>query len=317
MPAAEPSKTDAPQPKSSTQTITLLLIGIVLAAGQWLNRPAVVPNPDVPTKPAIIVPVKVEPVKVEPVTPKINPPKPDPAPTPQAPTPCPYCPPQPTPAPDVTPTVLPILPIPSVIKAISGPDAVKVGEIAEFTSPAGESRRWLVDPELSIRVFDDGQTIILPTDKPGRYVIFLAYGDGRETFAAKKVLAVEGSQPPPPPVILPVTPPDVPPPIVTPPPVPPTVKATAATYVYEQRDGPVPVGVLTALNRLNREKKIVATLIDNDTISGAKDIPKQYKTAVAAARAMGLPTLVVTAGDVVLKTVKAPTTEAAVMEAAQ
>lgn len=102
-----------------------------------------------------------------------------------------------------------------------------------------------------------------------------------------------------------------------PPPVDPTTKATAATYVYEKDDGDIPTPVVVALNRLNREKNIVATPFEDDTTDGDGEVPDQYKVPLEAAKEAGLPSLVVTAGATVLKVVKAPTTEADVIEAVQ
>ncbi len=92
-------------------------------------------------------------------------------------------------------------------------------------------------------------------------------------------------------------------------------KATQATYVYEKDTTGIPNEVATALNKLNRERKILATPHEHDTKNGNQTIPAQYKIAVPAAEAAGLPALVVQAGDRVLKVVKSPTTEAAVLEA--
>lgn len=96
----------------------------------------------------------------------------------------------------------------------------------------------------------------------------------------------------------------------------PSQKATAATYVYEKDDTAIPSQVLLALDKLNRrEPPILATPFEEDTLDGNNQTPAQYQVAVKAARDAGLPSLVVQAGDKVLKVVKAPTTEAQVMEA--
>ena len=101
----------------------------------------------------------------------------------------------------------------------------------------------------------------------------------------------------------------------TPPVVVPSTKAVAATYVYEKDQGTPPPPVMAGLNRLNRERKILATIFEQDTKDGTGEIPEQYKAAVTAAKEAGLPALVVTASGAVVKVVKAPTTEAAVWEA--
>lgn len=91
--------------------------------------------------------------------------------------------------------------------------------------------------------------------------------------------------------------------------------ATAAVYVYEKDKSPVPPGVTTGIDRLNRERKIVATLLEADTTDGTGDVPDQYRAALAAARRAGLPAMVALAGQTVLRTTRAPATEAAVLEA--
>jgi hypothetical protein len=98
-------------------------------------------------------------------------------------------------------------------------------------------------------------------------------------------------------------------------PVDPTTKATAATYVYEKDATAIPAAVMAGLNRLNREKKIIATVFEQDTTDGAGEIPDQYNAAVAEAKKAGLPCLVVMAGANVLGVVKNPTTVEAVWEA--
>ncbi len=91
--------------------------------------------------------------------------------------------------------------------------------------------------------------------------------------------------------------------------------ATAAVYVYEKDDGAVPPFVTVAINKLNRERKVVATLLEADTTDGTGDVPDQYRQALEAARKAGLPAVVALAGQTVLRVTPAPATEAAVMEA--
>lgn len=102
---------------------------------------------------------------------------------------------------------------------------------------------------------------------------------------------------------------------VQPTPVDPNTTVTSATYVYEKDDTAIPVGVSTALNRLNRERNIRATLFEDDTVDGDGDVPDQYKVALQAAVQAGLPAFVVQAGDKVLTVVKAPATEQQILEA--
>jgi hypothetical protein len=98
---------------------------------------------------------------------------------------------------------------------------------------------------------------------------------------------------------------------------PPTTKATAVTFIYEKDQHEVPKPVLSALNKINREKKIVASILEADTTDGTGQVPAQYVVALAAAKKTGLPCLVVTAGDVVLSVTKDPKTEDSVLKAVQ
>ena len=91
--------------------------------------------------------------------------------------------------------------------------------------------------------------------------------------------------------------------------------ATAAVYVYEKDDGGVPAYVTVAVNKLNRDRKIVATLLEDDTTDGDGDIPDQYRAALDAARKAGLPAVVALAGRTVIRVTPRPASEAAVMEA--
>jgi hypothetical protein len=93
-------------------------------------------------------------------------------------------------------------------------------------------------------------------------------------------------------------------------------KPTAVTYVYEKDNGSAPPPILAALDKLNRQG-IFATPFEDDTLDGDGDVPDQYKVPLEAAHKEGLPSLVVTAGDKVLRVVKSPTTEEQVLEAAQ
>jgi hypothetical protein len=91
-------------------------------------------------------------------------------------------------------------------------------------------------------------------------------------------------------------------------------KATAATYTLDDKQHSVPPPVSAALNKLNRQG-ILATVDEVDTTDGSSDVPDQYKVSRPAAIAAGLPALVVMSGEKVLRTVKDPRTEEAVMEA--
>jgi hypothetical protein len=88
-------------------------------------------------------------------------------------------------------------------------------------------------------------------------------------------------------------------------------KATAAVYVYEKSRGGIPPHVGSAIGKLN-ERDILATTHED----GPGVLPKQYEFAVPAAREAGLPSFVTMAGDrSVVKVVKSPATEQAVLEA--
>jgi hypothetical protein len=111
------------------------------------------------------------------------------------------------------------------------------------------------------------------------------------------------------------------PPTVPPGPNPPTTpspsKIDRVTYVWEKDQGPVPQGVAKALQRLNTDSayRVLATDFEEDTIDGSDgQTPDQYVIALKAAREMGLPALVVQAGTVVVKVVKAPKTEVEVLD---
>jgi hypothetical protein len=93
-------------------------------------------------------------------------------------------------------------------------------------------------------------------------------------------------------------------------------KANRAVYVYEKDATPVPTGVTVALDALNR-RGIVANLYEADTTDGDGDVPTQFAAALEAAKASGLPALVVLSGSSVLRVVPAPATDAAVLEAVQ
>lgn len=93
-------------------------------------------------------------------------------------------------------------------------------------------------------------------------------------------------------------------------------KVTAVVYVYEKDSGSVPTAVLTGLDKLNKQG-VVATAFENDTVDGTGETPEQYKVPLAEAKRIGLPALVVMAGDKAVKSLTNPTTEAEVTGAAQ
>ena len=92
-------------------------------------------------------------------------------------------------------------------------------------------------------------------------------------------------------------------------------KVTAVTYVFEKdRNAAVPSPVLYALDKLNREMKIPATIFEYDTTDGTNQVAEQYKPVVEAVTKDDLPALVVLSNMKVLHIVKSPKTEEAVYE---
>ena len=98
-------------------------------------------------------------------------------------------------------------------------------------------------------------------------------------------------------------------------PLDPTTKVTAVAYVYEKNDTSIPSAVVAALNRLNRERQIVATVVEDDVTDGDDEVPEQYRLPIAAARDAGLPALVVLSGSQVIRVVPAPNSAQQVWEA--
>lgn len=173
-----------------------------------------------------------------------------------------------------------------------------------------------------------GRTVLVFINpKPGRYELGLSVQlplgisaenpTGQDPFAEDSlVVDVGGVIPKPvdpkPPVVDPPVDPTKP---VEPPAVDPSTTPTAAIYVYEKDETAVPSAVRSALNRLNRERKILATEFEDDTIDDTGSTPAQYTIPLAAARKAGLPALVVMAGSEVLSVTLAPSTEDQVLEA--
>lgn len=174
-------------------------------------------------------------------------------------------------------------------------------------------------PEDSIATLDG---IRLNADRTKLICDLVNAGDG--TFVLRyqpvgkaeivRTIVVSGDKPAPLPPPKPDEPKPQPPPVVDP-----TTKPTAVTYVYEKDQGGVPGHVSTALNKINRDSgfKIVASIFEDDNTTGKSTVPAQYKAAYDAAKKEGLPVIVVTAGDKVLRTVKAPKTEQEILEAAK
>ncbi len=93
-----------------------------------------------------------------------------------------------------------------------------------------------------------------------------------------------------------------------------TTKADQVVYVFEKDMTVVPKPVALAIRNLNTQG-IVATTFENDTTTGLGGIPLKDSEAVKAARATGLPCLVVLSKGKVLRVIKNPKEEKEVMEA--
>lgn len=90
---------------------------------------------------------------------------------------------------------------------------------------------------------------------------------------------------------------------------------TSVVYVYEKNEGAVPVGVYTGIEKINREKQILASLFERDTVDGTGETPEQYKPALAALQSKNIPALVVLSGTTAISIVEKPQTEEEVLEA--
>lgn len=90
---------------------------------------------------------------------------------------------------------------------------------------------------------------------------------------------------------------------------------TAAVYVYEKDEGPIPVGVYAGIEKLNTEKNIVASIFEKDTIDGTGETPEQFKPALVAAKARSIPSLVILSGTTAINIVEKPQTEEEILEA--
>jgi hypothetical protein len=189
---------------------------------------------------------------------------------------------------------------------------------AKHDLPSGAAYAELTD--------NSGRTVwVFINPKPGRYAFHLSVQlptvaskdnpTGLDPFAEDSLVVTVGGVTPSPPVVVDPANPPVGPDV---PPVDPNAPAiTAAVYVYEKDESPVPSAVMAALNRINRDSKgkIVATLLERDTTNNVITTPAQYLKPLAAAKEAGLPSLVIMADSTIVRVVKAPTTEAQVLEA--
>ena len=95
----------------------------------------------------------------------------------------------------------------------------------------------------------------------------------------------------------------------------PNSEITAVVYVYEKDNGEPPSSVRVALDRLNRERKILATTFEDDSTDGDGQVPDQYKAPLAAAKEYRLPVLVLMKQSGPPAVIQAPKTEQEVWEA--
>jgi hypothetical protein len=89
---------------------------------------------------------------------------------------------------------------------------------------------------------------------------------------------------------------------------------TAAVYIHEKDDTPVPSAVRAAISQLNSQG-LLATEYEEDTTDGTDDVPAQYKLPLEAAKKAGLPAMVFLAKDKVAKVLKDPKTDTEILEA--
>lgn len=200
---------------------------------------------------------------------------------------------------------------------ITGPKESRPGALVvlDATASEGLGRLWLLatsPEETSFLPVESGLKCIFASPTPGDYVFVLVVSGtnpngGPAADMATHTVTLLAPRPPPEP--------DDP----TDPTNPPlTTNPTAAVYVYEKDQGSVPGPVSQALHRLNTERdSFAASAIDQDITTGGGTVPAQFQAAIAAARAAGLPALVILGESGVLRVLPNPTTEAEIMEAVQ
>jgi hypothetical protein len=178
----------------------------------------------------------------------------------------------------------------------------------------------VVAPELWIPFSPDNKRLDSPAligaagEKDGTYML-LGLPKPGDVPQYRLITIVTLTGPRPPPVV-------VTPPVVTPEPKPddpvvpvPNSEITAAVWVYEKDDGEPPSSVRVALDRLNRERKILATTFDDDSVDGDGEVPDQYKAPLEAAKNYQLPVLVLMKRSGPPEVIRAPKTEQEVWDA--
>ena len=200
---------------------------------------------------------------------------------------------------------------------ITGPKEARCGALVvlDASESTGMGRLWLLaasPEETSFLPVEQALKCSMASPTPGAYRFVLivsgttAAGGPAADMATHTVVLRGADVPPPPPPDDPTDPTKPPPP----------AKATAVTYIYEKDQHDPPRAVQAALDRLNAAGSgIVASVFEQDTTNGTGQVPAQYRVQSQAAKAVGLPCLVVVAGDQVLRVVKDPKTADEVLEA--
>lgn len=218
------------------------------------------------------------------------------------------------------------IPVPVAAQSVTMPQSVLAvrGRTAQIEiTYDGDDLKWSTPAELDVfREWsaDDkvvSLRILVPPETPnGNYqiqAVTTKVVDGKARLSKFQTCLVNvGGLPP---VTVPPTTPTVPTIPATPTVPAPTTPATSAIWVYEKSQHTLPPPVLSALNRLNRERYIDATLYEQPEGEFVEKASPKYKAILAAAQQVGLPALVVISGSVVIKVVKDPKTEQQVLEA--
>lgn len=212
-----------------------------------------------------------------------------------------------------------------VTAKINGPEETDPGNLVVLDaseSTGATAYKWVLigAPSSSFAPFEGGKLCVFSRGVAGEYTFVLIVAgpdkDGKLAVGvAEKKITVRGALPTPQP-----NPTPGPGPSPNPPPNPSPSKITAAIYVYEKSQSAVPRSVAAAISRLNVDRSgagFSASIVEQDVITGGGTVPKQYASAIEAAKREGLPALVIMTGEVIAKVVKNPTTEEQVMEAAK
>ena len=195
---------------------------------------------------------------------------------------------------------------------ITGPKESRPGSlvILDASESTGLGRMWLlaVSPEeTSFLPVEAGLKCIFASPTPGDYTFVLVVAGTNSNSGPAAAMATHTVT-----LIGPSSPPVV---VVDPTDPPLTLRPTAATYIYEKDQSNPPREVQSAISQLNESGSLVASVFEQDTVDGDGEVPDQYRAALTAAQAAGLPCLVVLAGDLVLRVVRDPKTVADVLEA--